>query len=197
MTKDSTNSMAVEPKKQVSLPQLFLVFTKIGAFTFGGGYAMLPIIQREVVVKRKWVDREFFLDALIITQSLPGLLAVNTAIQIGMRLRATPGGIIAVMGAITPSIVIILAIAGLFLPAFQNSIYVQAIFYGIRPAVVALIASAAFKIGQEILGNWAGISLVAALLAVGLLINIHPIAVLLTGGLAGMILFRRKNEIVK
>lgn len=196
MNEERTGQITAETKK-VPLAIIFFAFMKIGAFTFGGGYAMLPMIQREVVVTRKWVDRDFFFDALLITQSLPGALALNTAIQVGMRLRAVPGGMAAVMGIITPSVIIILAIAGLFLPAFQNSIYVQAIFYGLRPAVVALITAAAVKMGREIIDNWSGAILAAVLLALALLVTIHPIFVILAGGLAGLVLFRKKEEKVK
>lgn len=177
--------------QQVSLLTIFLVFLKVGAFTFGGGYAMLPVIQREVVYKQKWVDQAVFFDSLIITQSIPGPLALNNAIIIGQRLRGLRGGLIAALGVITPSILIILAIVAFFLPYFQDNSYVQAVFYGLRPAMVALITAAAINLGREMLRGWASVLLAVILLAAALLFKIHPIAILLSGGLIGLILFRK------
>ncbi len=190
---DGKEQGEADQTKPVPLPGIFLVFLKVGAFTFGGGYAILPVIQREVVVTRKWVDRAFFFDTLIITQSMPGALALNSSIQIGMHLRGLPGGILAALGAITPSVLIILSIVGLFLPVYRDNSYVQAVFYGLRPAVVALIAAAAFHLGQELIRGWTSITLAAVLLAAAVLLNIHPIAILLAGGLAGLILFRKRE----
>ncbi|MEW5783755.1 MAG: chromate transporter [Bacillota bacterium] len=180
-------------EKRVTLLTIFLVFLKVGAFTFGGGYAILPVIQREAIVKHKWVDRDTFFDILIITQSMPGALALNSAIQIGMRLRGVSGGVIAALGVITPSVLIILLIVALFLPVYRDNVYVQAIFYGLRPAVVALIAAAAFSLGREMLRGWISAVMAAVLLAATVLLRIHPIAVLVIGGAAGLILFRKKD----
>lgn len=182
-----------EQGTKASLAAIFLAFLKIGAFTFGGGYAILPMIQREVVVNRRWVDRAFFFDSLIITQSVPGALALNSSIQVGTHLRGAPGGLAAALGVITPSVLIILFLAGFLLPVFKDNRYVQAAFYGLRPAVVALIAAAALNLGREILRGWSSAILAAALLAASLLLRLHPIAVMLAGGLAGLILFRKKG----
>lgn len=172
---------------------IFLVFLKVGAFTFGGGYAMLPVIQREVVTRRKWVEHPAFFDMLVITQSVPGQLALNSAIQVGVHLRGIPGGLIAALGVTLPSVLIILAIAAFLFSVYRELIYVQAIFYGLRPAVVALIAAAALNMAREMLRGWSSAGLAAVLLAVALFFQLHPIAVLLAGGLAGLILFRKKE----
>jgi chromate transporter len=177
---------------KVSLPAIFLAFLKVGAFTFGGGYAILPVIQREVVVARKWVDQAFFFDTLIITQSMPGALALNSSIQIGMHLRGVAGGLLAALGVITPSVLIILGIVALVLPVYRDNLYVQAVFYGLRPAVVALIAAAAFHLGRELVRGWISAALAAALLAAAVLLGLHPIAIMVAGGLAGLIFFRKK-----
>ncbi|NLA27863.1 MAG: chromate transporter [Firmicutes bacterium] len=182
---------AVQPKT-VSLLTVFLLFLKVGAFTFGGGYAMLPIIQREVVARRKWVEESLFFDMLIVAQSLPGAIALNSAIQIGMHLRGIAGGALAALGVIVPSVGVILALAAFFLPLFQDNIYVRAIFYGLRPAVVALIAAAVVNLGRSALDNRLSAALAGALLAAALLLKIHPIAVLLAGGAAGLIIFKEK-----
>ena len=130
--------------------QLFYTYLKIGTFTLGGGYAMLPLIQREVVERQGWIDEEEFLNMIALAQAAPGLIAVNSAIFIGWRIGGWRGVCGAVLGAVLPSFVIILAIAMIFqdwkeLPA------VEAAFKGIRPAVVALIAAPLFKMAKTAL----------------------------------------------
>ena len=124
--------------------KLFISFFKIGAFTFGGGWAMIPLIEREVVDKHNWIKREDFVDALAIAQSLPGVLAVNISILIGNKLRGLKGCLMATLGTILPSFLIILAIAIWFVQTYDNPV-VERIFKGIRPAVVALIVSPVFS----------------------------------------------------
>ncbi|WP_303191085.1 chromate transporter [Barnesiella intestinihominis] len=124
--------------------KLFISFFKIGAFTFGGGWAMIPLIEREVVDKQNWIKREDFVDALAIAQSLPGVLAVNISILIGNKLRGLKGCLTATLGTILPSFLIILAIAIWFIQTYDNPV-VERIFKGIRPAVVALIVSPVFS----------------------------------------------------
>jgi chromate transporter len=181
-----------ETRARVSLLSIFWVFLKIGAFTFGGGYAMLPIIQREIVERNQWTDFKTFSTFLVITQSVPGTLALNCSIQIGLHLRGLPGALLATLGVILPPFAIILLIAAFFLPVYQGNVYVQAVFYGIRPAIVALIASAAVSLGRQLLSGRASIVLAAALFLIALLCNLHPIAVMLAGGLAGLVLFRKE-----
>lgn len=124
--------------------KLFISFFKIGAFTFGGGWAMIPLIEREVVDKQNWIKREDFVDALAIAQSLPGVLAVNISILIGNKLRGLKGCLMATLGTILPSFLIILATAIWFVQTYDNPV-VERIFKGIRPAVVALIVSPVFS----------------------------------------------------
>ena len=120
--------------------QLFTTFLKIGAFTFGGGWAMISIIEREVVDNHHWIERDEFLDLLAIAQSLPGIFAVNISTVIGDRLRGLKGSLCASIGTILPSFVIILCIAIFLTPdVIKSSPVLTAIFRGIRPAVVALI----------------------------------------------------------
>lgn len=117
--------------------KLFFTFLKIGLFTIGGGYAMVPLIEREVV-DRKWLDRDDFYDLFTITQTLPGVFAVNIAIFVGFKLKKFRGALACAMGTILPSFCIILLIA-IFFTQTQDNIYVQKAFKGLRPAVVALI----------------------------------------------------------
>ncbi len=187
MPPQDTGTLHTEP-----LWKILLTFLKVGAFTFGGGYAILPVIQQEVVEKKKWVSQKEFADILVITQGMPGQLALNSAIQIGIRLRGIPGGLMGALGVTAPSVIILLAIAAYFYPFLRDNDYAQAVFYGIRPAVVALIAAAAFKMGREILHGLSGIALCAILLALAIITQIHPIIILVIGGLTGLIVYKRR-----
>ena len=127
--------------------QLFWTYLKIGTFTLGGGYAMLPLIQREVVDRRQWIDEEEFLNMIALAQAAPGLIAVNSAIFIGWRIGGWKGVAGAVLGAVLPSFLIILLIAMIF-QEWKEQPAVEAAFKGIRPAVVALIAAPLVKMAK-------------------------------------------------
>lgn len=166
--------------------QLFYIFFKIGAFTIGGGYAMIPLIEAEIVTKKGWVAKEDFLDLLAIAQSAPGVFAVNIAIFIGYRLRGVRGCIVTALGAILPSFLIILCIA-LFFLRFKENPTVEAIFRGIRPAVVALIAAPTFNLAKAAKINrytiW--IPIISALLI--WLLGFSPIWIILLAGIGGYV----------
>ena len=166
--------------------QLFTIFFKIGAFTVGGGYAMIPLIEAEIVTKKGWVAKEDFLDLLAIAQSAPGVFAVNIAIFIGYRLRGVRGCIVTALGAILPSFLIILCIA-LFFLRFKENPTVEAIFKGIRPAVVALIAAPTFNLAKAAKINrytiW--IPIISALLI--WLLGFSPIWIILLAGIGGYV----------
>lgn len=133
--------------------QLFYTYLKIGTFTLGGGYAMLPLIQREVVERKKWIDEEEFLNMIALAQAAPGLIAVNSAIFIGWRIGGWRGVCGAVLGAVLPSFLIILVIAMVF-SEWKELPAVEAAFKGIRPAVVALIAAPLFKMAKAAKISW-------------------------------------------
>lgn len=124
--------------------ELFSVFCRIGAFTLGGGYAMIPLIQREVVDNKKWLEEEEFMNMIALAQAAPGVIAVNSAIFIGYRISGWKGLIASVLGAILPSFVIILLIAMVFRTLYQYPL-VEAIMKGVRPAVVGLLAAAVIR----------------------------------------------------
>lgn len=126
----------------------FMTFLKIGAFTLGGGYAMIPIIEAEVVERHKWLSREEFADIIAVAQSCPGALAINMSVFIGYRLRRLPGAVCTCLATALPSFLIILLIA-LFFHRFQDVPWVAAMFRGIRPAVVALIAVPTFNLAKN------------------------------------------------
>ena len=164
-------------KEKVSLWQIFGVFAKIGAFTIGGGYAMIPIIQDEMS-RRGWISDEELPDIVALSQSAPGVLAVNISIFAGYRLRGVKGSIAATLGSITPSFCMILAIAMLF-TAFKENPWVIKAFKGIRPVVIALIAVPMINMALKCCKSWwAWLLAVAALVLVAFL-NVSPIYILL------------------
>lgn len=158
--------------------QIFLTFAKIGAFTIGGGYAMLPIIQNEIV-RKGWLKEEDFTDIVALAQSAPGLLAVNISIFTGYRLRGTKGSIIATLGSILPSFLIILVIAMLF-TGYQDNPTVIKIFKGIRPVVVALIAVPMIDMARKANRKWWAWLLSGVTLVLVAFLKISPIYILLT-----------------
>ena len=133
--------------------QLFWTYLKIGTFTIGGGYVMLSMIEREIVDKKRWIDREEFMNMIALAQAAPGLIAVNSAIFIGWRIGGWRGVIATVLGAALPSFCIILAIAMLF-QDYKDYPAVEAIFKGIRPAVVALIAAPLCRMATSAKITW-------------------------------------------
>ena len=164
--------------------ELFKTFSKIGAFTFGGGYAMIPMIEAEVVDKHHWISKEEFLDLIAVAQSCPGVFAINISTFIGFKLRRYTGAVVAATGAALPSFLIILLIA-LFFHRFKDVPWVEAAFNGIRPAVVALIAVPTFNLAKTAnitLANcW--IPIVTALLI--WLLGVNPILIIIVAALGG------------
>lgn len=189
---------------QASLFKLFSTFFKIGLFTFGGGWAMISIIEREIVDKHHWLEREDFLDLLAVAQSLPGILAVNISVAVGDKIRGRIGSISSALGTIMPSFLIILAIAIFLTPDTINGNPVLVkIFKGIRPAVVALIiapvitSARAAKIGWKTV--WIPI-VVALVIWSKLPVISNPILWIVIGGVGGIIVYRRsmknRNEFI-
>ena len=174
--------------------EIFLVFFKIGLFTIGGGYAMLPIIQREVVETKHWMTDEEFLDAISLTNSLPGPLATNSATFVGYRVARAPGSVAAVLGAATPSVIIILLIAMVFHNIMDYPV-TQYIFNGVRPAVAALILYAVVKLAKSAkVGayfNW--IVALFGFVAVAVF-GLHPSVVVVCSAAYGLLL---RGQVVK
>ena len=161
--------------------ELIKTFFKIGIFTLGGGYAMIPLIEEEVVNRHKWVSKDEMLDLIAIAQSCPGVFAINIAIFIGYKLNKVRGALAASFGTALPSFLIILVIA-MFFHQFKDNAVVAAMFKGIRPAVVALIAVPTFNLAKQAKLNkftlW--IPVVSALL-------IWPIWIIIAAGAGGYI----------
>ena len=180
-------------QKMVKYCELFYSFLKIGTFTVGGGYAMIPLMEEELVDKRQWMSREEFLDQLALSQSMPGVLAVNMATGLGYRLRGMWGAVSAIAGNIVMPIVFILVLALLF-REFRDNIYVERFFMGVRPAVVALIAAPVFRLGQSAKIGWKDcwIPIVAALLI--WLFDVSPILIILAAVALGFAYGRIVNK---
>ncbi len=190
--------MKTDTETNSRLSSLFWTFAKIGAFTFGGGWAMISIIQREIVDKHHWIEKDEFLDLLAVAQSMPGILAVNISVGVGDRLRGTRGSVVAALGTIMPCFAIILAIAIFLTPELITSNpTLAAIFKGIRPAVVALIvapvitSAKAAKIGW----NTAWIPAIVALLIWSKWpVVSNPILFIVLGGLCGYLQLRHARS---
>jgi len=168
------------------LYELIKTFFKIGIFTLGGGYAMIPLIEEEVVNRHRWVSKEELLDLIAIAQSCPGVFAINIAIFIGYKLRKQRGALATAFGTALPSFLIILAIA-VFFAAFKDNPVIAAMFRGIRPAVVALIAVPTFRMAQSVKIGWTNfwIPVVSALLI--WLLGVSPIYIIIVAGIGGYI----------
>ena len=172
---------------------LFITFFKIGAFTFGGGYAMIPIIQQELVDRKKWIDDNEFIDAIALAQASPGPVAVNTSIYCGYKLKGLPGALVCTLGTVLPSFIIILIIAKFFYQ-FRSNPVIDQIFLGIRPAVVALILAAVYK--MWIKSKFGLDKLVVALVTVIIIVflDISPIWLVVAGGVGSVVINKAKNQ---
>ena len=171
----------------------FRTFFKIGMFTLGGGYAMIPLIEQEVVNRHRWIERDEMLDLIAIAQSCPGVFAINISIFVGYKLNKVRGAMMCALGTALPSFLIILAIA-MFFHQFEDNRIVAALFRGIRPAVVALIAVPTFNLARQARLNrytlW--IPIVSALLI--WLLGVSPIWIIIAAGLGGVFVSKMRNE---
>ena len=169
------------------LAQLFFTFAKVGVSTFGGGYAMLPILQRELAEKRDWTTQEELADYYAIGQCTPGVIAVNTATFVGSKLHGTLGGIAATAGVVFPSLVIIMIIAA-FIRNFADLEIVKNAFAGIRVAVCALVLSSIIKLWKKSVVDVLSFVIFLALLAVSVFTDVSPVWLVIAGGLAGLVI---------
>ncbi|NMB11314.1 MAG: chromate transporter [Firmicutes bacterium] len=173
------------------LLEIFMTFFRVGAFTFGGGLAMLPLFEREVIENKGWVEKEDILDIYAISQSLPGVIAVNASTFIGYRLAGVPGAVAAITGVMAPSLLVIVAIATVF-TQFRQNFYVAKALKGIRAAVAALIFLAAYRIGKASLKGVFGFAVAIGAFMFTLLTDINVIYIILAGGLLGIIVSKMR-----
>lgn len=167
--------------------ELFTSFMKIGAFTFGGGYAMLPLIQKEIVDKKKWATEEEIMDYYAVSQCTPGIIMVNTATFIGYYQKGILGAIIATIGVVTPSILIILTIASI-LTTFSSLAVVQHALAGIRVAVCVLVFNAILKLWKSGIKDTFGICMFLLVLFLVTFTNISTIIFVVLSAIAGVIM---------
>ena len=173
--------------------ELFWSFFKIGSFTLGGGFAMIPLMEKELVQRKHWISKEEFLDILSLSQAMPGVFAVNMATCIGYRLRGKTGAVMSVLGNILMPILTILFLA-MFIRYFRDNAIVESIFKGIRPCVVALIAAPVFTMAKNAGLSWRNcwIPLLAATLI--WLLGVSPVYIILIAAIGGFLYGRIKDR---
>ncbi len=179
--------------KLKQLVNIFWIFFKIGAFTFGGGLAMLPLIQKEVVDKRQWVSEAEILDIFAISQSVPGVIAINSAIFIGKRLLGLSGAIAATLGVVMPSFIAIILVITI-LAGLKGNLIVDKVFTGIRAASAGLILLAALKLGKTAIKNKAGYIIAVVAFVMIAVFDIHAMWAVIFGGVAGAFTYWNKKE---
>ncbi|MDO5497274.1 MAG: chromate transporter [Alistipes sp.] len=174
--------------------ELFWSFFKIGLFTFGGGYAMISIIEREVIRRKGWIEQKEFLDLLTIAQSAPGPIALNTSVFVGYKMYGYRGALSALLGVALPSFLIILLIA-IFFAQFRHNPVVDAAFKGMRPAVVALIIAPILGFTKGM--KWYLLAVAAAVALAVWYLGISPIYILLAAALIGLTIAARRGKEVE
>lgn len=164
--------------------QLFVSFFKVGLFTFGGGYAMIPLIQREIIEARGWLTLEQFIDMVAIAEMTPGPIAVNAATLVGFRMGGFWGSVLATLGVVAPSSIIVTAFA-MALSRVKNSPWLERFFRGVRPAVVSLVAYAGFSMARSTVGDAPSLAIMAITFFLLLRSRLHPIMLLVLAAFAG------------
>lgn len=172
---------------------MFLTFFKIGMFTFGGGYAMIPIIVKEIVEKKNWISNEEFMDAIAIAQASPGSMAVNASIYVGYKLKGIKGAIACLLGTVLPSFFIILIIATFFYK-FRDNRIMDKVFLGIRPAIVALIVSAVYQLVKKAGLGYDKLLVSLATVIIIIFLGTSPIWLILAGGVGSVVVNKVKTQ---
>lgn len=172
----------------MNLLKLFISFLKIGGFSFGGGYAMLPLIKKEIIEVHGWLTLTEFIDILAVVEMTPGPIAINSATFLGYKVAGIIGSVVATIAVVLPSIVIILIIAH-FLSRFKNSTYVSWAFTGIRPVVLGLILSASLTVAKDSIIDIKSLILGISLFYLTSIKKLHPILTIIIGGIAGVLFF--------
>ena len=170
-----------------NLIDIFVAFAKVGVLTFGGGYAMLPIIEKEIVESKSWISNEEVMDYYAVGQCLPGAIAVNTAVFIGHKLRGRSGAVAAALGVVTPSLIIICIIAGI-LTNFSDVPLVQSAFAGVRVCVCVLILNSVIKLWKNAVKDKTALLLCLVVFALSAFVDVSPVVLVLSCAAAGIIL---------
>jgi len=168
------------------LIKIFFIFFRIGALTIGGGYAMIPVIHKELVDREKIVTEDEFLDYIAVAQSIPGIIAVNVSTFIGYKLHGVLGAIVICLAVVLPSFLIIIALANVLM-LYRDSTFIVKSFSGIRPAVIGIMIFSIYKLSKPLDKNMFSIGIIIATIAAILVFNIHPIIALILSGGIGVI----------
>ncbi|HOB87226.1 MAG TPA: chromate transporter [Bacillota bacterium] len=167
---------------------LYWIFFKIGLFTFGGGYAMLPLMEAEIIARQGWLTHPEFIDIIAVAEATPGPVAINSATYVGFQVAGIPGSLLATLGVISPSLLLLLVL-GPFLLRWIKDPRVQRFTRGLRPAVIALILLAAISLGRAALVDWSTLIIAAGLLGLRLLRRTSPLITIALGALLGLLLY--------
>lgn len=170
-----------------TLFELFITFFKIGAVTFGGGYAMLPFLERELVEKKKWSTSEELLDYYAISQVTPGVIAVNVSTFVGFKKRGIPGGIFATLGMVTPSLIIISVIA-VFIQNFEHILWVQKALSGINVAVAALLTYAVVNFAKKTIKKWWHVIFYLASFCLMYFLKVNTVIIVISAAILGVLI---------
>ena len=173
------------------LKEMFWCFFKIGAFTLGGGYAMIPLIEKEIVEKKKWLNKEEFMDVMVVSQSFPGALAVNCATFLGYKISGLIGALVALLSVVLPSFTMILVIAAYFMQ-FRSNYYVNAIFLGITAIIPLLVLSGAISLGKGVEKNKRNIITGVIALILLVVFDINPSLLIILSAIYGIVFLRKK-----
>jgi chromate transporter len=168
------------------LLKFFRTCNKIGAFTLGGGYAIIAIMEEEFVEKYHWLGKQEFIDIMVVAQTTPGIFSIDMASHIGYKMKGVWGGIVGALGIAFPSIIVILLIA-MFFRNFKDNPWVEKFFEGVRPAVVALIASPCFKMAKTANISWKNIWIVIVSCLLIWLLKVNPVWIIIVAGTSGFL----------
>lgn len=168
--------------------EIFMVFLKIGAFSFGGGYAMLPLMEKEIIVLRGWLSSGEFIDIVAISEMTPGPLAINAATFLGYRVSGTLGSVVATIAVVLPSFIIMITIL-IFINRFRDSKYIDWTFRGIRPVVLGLIISAAVSVSFSSFIDFKSILIGLGIFYIVAIRKVNPISAIIIAGSLGLILY--------
>lgn len=186
MKRNNATQLNIDKSRRVSLWQLFVAFFKTGLFTFGGGYAMISILEEDLVAKKHWISSQDMLNMLVIAESTPGVIAVNTATSVGYRLRGVWGAIAATVGVVLPSFVIISALT-FVINALADNVWYQAAFKGVQACVTVLVINAFVKMFRQLEHGWFSAILLAAAFDVALFTDFNVIFLILIGAVLGIV----------
>lgn len=173
--------------KKVSLWDIFITFFKVGAFTFGGGYAMISILEEELVSRKRWITSQDMLDMVVIAESTPGVIAVNTATSVGYRLRGVSGAIIATLGVVLPSFVIV-SVLSYVLQAFKDNVWYKSAFTGIQACVTVLVLKAFVRMSKQLDKNLFSYLVLAIAFVVATFTDFDVIYLIIIGGVVGIVM---------